>query len=227
MNINEIAKALLDLREKRMSSYIMSGELREALGFEGYGEAIRRRWIMADESGSGMVTVTNHLTTVNEIRTLAQECTCKGCGDSDCTCKCKDGKCTCKKAKMESVVEDAHHIATSHAFRKQTIREYATMGLGRTGDAPETPVVGLGNEHSAPPPTTSVNPPVAAAGATAAPAATPYNPQAGMHPGTVTTSVMQAEAAAQKKFGRPFAELSPDQQAQVENDLRTATPPAR
>lgn len=375
MNINEIAKKLLELREKRMTSFIMSGELREALGFDGYGEALRRRWIMADEQGSGMVTVTNHLGTVNEIRQLAQECTCKGCGDGDCTCKCKDGKCTCKK-EMESVTDDAHNLAESHsrrlsdmpskeerkamkdydeemnvnpesgmshapdcdcdvcekrrkkkaaktesvaesetahffaqahAFRRHGLNqenenaeaewqafvptmlahfqsdpkiakaakamgmtveqlfktreqalketyyhlkhgenppvspeaearfeskaiakltEYATMGLGRTGDAPETPVVGLGNAHSTPA-TTRVQPAVPAAG-TASPAASPYSPGRTPQAGTLASSMVQAEAAAQKKFGRPFAELSPDQQTQVERDLQaTAPPPAQ
>lgn len=152
MSINDIAQKLLVLREQRNTGLLMAGTLREELGFEGYGEAIRRRWIVPDESGSGMVTVTNHLGTVAEIRQLAAEAkaTCQGCKDGECTCMCKDGKCSCK-SKTESINEDAHMIATSHAFRqKQSLAEYSTLGLGRTGDAPVTPVVGLGKEHSTP-----------------------------------------------------------------------------
>lgn len=152
MDINDIAKRLIQLREQSRSGLMMAGMLREELGFDGYGEAIRRRWLVPDESGSGMISVTNHLGTVAEIRQLASEAkaTCPGCKDGECTCMCKDGKCSCKE-KMESVQEDAHFIATSHAFRqKPAVNEYATMGLGRTGDAPVTPVVGLGKEHSTP-----------------------------------------------------------------------------
>ena len=283
-NLNEIARKLLALREKSTSGYAMSGQLREELGFEGYGEALRRRWIMADESGSGMVTVTNHLNSVEEIRQLAsenKEC-CKGCKDEECTCMCKDGKCVCKK-KMESLEESAHSISAAHALRnqvvveysspfmskrekerqknydddmkvnpesgmshapdcdctvcekrrskkqkqstKESVLEYATLGLGRTGEAPETPVVGLGNAHSAP--VTSVKPPVSAAGVGTPPITPAQNAPYGAatQPGSMTASALQADSAAQKKFGRPFSQLSPDQQAQIDNDMRTTTPP--
>jgi len=160
MTINEIAKRLLDLRENRMTGFIMAGVLREELGFEGYGEALRRRWIEADMEQSGMMTISNNLNVIGEIRQLAAECKakCGTCGKEKCSCEgrcdsCKGEKCTCESIKgTEPVKEDAHMIAQSHAFRKHTpLQEYATLGLGRTGDAPETPVPGLGAQSAAAP----------------------------------------------------------------------------
>lgn len=124
MTINEVAKKLLELREQRMTGFIMSGVLREELGFEGYGEALRRRWIEADLEQSGMVTVTNNLNTVAEIRSLAAEaktCTCKGGKEGECKCGCKEGKCTCE-SQQESLSETAHFFAQAHAFRRNAVR---------------------------------------------------------------------------------------------------------
>jgi len=141
------------IREQRMSGFIMVGQLREELGFEGYSEAMRRRWILPDQEASGMVTLTNHLGTVAEMRALAEEhknekcpkchatmkefkCDgekCDGCGHVECTC---DGK----KLTSECAI-----IAQSHAFRnKPGLVEIATMGVGQTSDH-STPVVGVGN----------------------------------------------------------------------------------
>lgn len=180
MKINEVAKRLLDLREKRMTGFIMSGVLREELGFEGYGEALRRRWIEADLEQSGMVTITNNLNLVEEIRSLAAECRdrCGICGKNKCACEgrcdvCNGEKCTCKP-KQESLAETAHFFAQAHAFRRnasvgdsEDVGESATLGLGRTGDAPDVPVIGLGAQSagtstprtpaSAPPPTPEKN----------------------------------------------------------------------
>lgn len=226
MNINEVAKRLLDLREKRMTGFIMSGVLREELGFEGYGEALRRRWIEADLEQSGMVTVTNNLAKVEEIRTLAAECKdrCGSCGKNKCSCEgrcdaCKGEKCACE-SKQESLTETAHFFAQAHAFRRNASLsvgesmcswchkkpafspskycqdcearhqadldsapegerygiyqdkdsrkprgESATLGLGRTGDAPNVPVPGLGAQsagQSAPKAPSSVPPPTTA-----------------------------------------------------------------
>lgn len=136
MNIKEIAHKLMALREG-MSAFIMSGQLREQLGFDGYGEALARRWIVADQEGSGMVQVTNALGTVAEMRQLAEEflkeegeeCTFCHKKGSECTCtKCPE----CKKAncKCESLRESAI-VAQAHAFRNRpTLTEIATMGLG-------------------------------------------------------------------------------------------------
>jgi len=79
MTTQEIAKVILNLRETRMSSFILSGELREKLGFEGYGEAMRRRWLIADTDSSGMVQVTNSLGLIEEIRQIAE---CEPCAKS-------------------------------------------------------------------------------------------------------------------------------------------------
>lgn len=151
MKIAEIAHKLIVIRETRMTGYIMSGQLREELGFEGYAEALRRRWILADEDASGMVTLSNNLGTVAEMRALAEEHEkSKECGvchktADGCKCeKCKDcghAKCTCEsKAACESAI-----LAQAHAFRaKPGLQEIATMGVGQTADH-STPVVGVGN----------------------------------------------------------------------------------
>jgi len=55
-----------------MTAFIMPGELREKLGFDGYAEALRRRWLLADSEQSGMVQVTNNLNVVEEIRQIAE-----------------------------------------------------------------------------------------------------------------------------------------------------------
>ena len=79
MTPKEIAKIILDVRENRMSSFIMPGELREKLGFEGYGEAMRLRWLVADSESSGMVQVTSNLSLLEEIRKIAE---CEPCAKS-------------------------------------------------------------------------------------------------------------------------------------------------
>jgi hypothetical protein len=150
MNIKEIAHKLIALREG-MAAFIMSGQLREELGYEGYGEALARRWIMADEEASGMVQITNHLGTVAEMRQLSEEFVkeegeeCEFCHKKgkECTCtKCSDcGKANCK---CESVREAAI-LAQAHAARPRlNLREIATMGLGnpdRQGTPPAQPNV--------------------------------------------------------------------------------------
>jgi len=114
MNIKEIAYKLMALRES-MSAFILTGKLRESIGFDGYGEALARRWIVPDQEGSGMVQVSNHLGTVAEIRQLAEdyikeeECTfCHKSGD-ECKCKkcpdCKKANCTCDSA-CESRIDE-------------------------------------------------------------------------------------------------------------------------
>ena len=139
MSINEIAKKLLDLRETRMTGFIMAGVLREELGFEGYGEALRRRWIEADMEQSGMVTITNNLGKVDEIRQLAAECKdkCGTCGKASCKCdgrcdSCNGDKCTCESQKpaQEAISETAHFFAQAHAFRRNaSVGENDGMGV--------------------------------------------------------------------------------------------------
>ena len=169
MNIKEIAHKLMALREG-MAAFIMSGQLREELGYEGYGEALARRWIMADQEGSGMVQITNHLGTVAEIRQLSEEylreegkeCTFCHKKGSECACKkcptCKESNCTC-----ESVRESASIIAQSHAMRqKMSLREIATLGLGnpeRTGTPPTLPSVSQPSSPASTPASTTAAPP--------------------------------------------------------------------
>lgn len=163
MTINEVAKKLLELRETRMTGYIMSGVLREELGFDGYATALNQRWIEADMEQSGMVTITNHLTKVAEMRQLAAECKdkCGTCGKGKCSCEgrcdsCNGEKCTCESVQPVKESETAHFFAQAHAFRRnaagvgEPVTEVATLGLGRTGDAPDVPVPGLGAQSAAP-----------------------------------------------------------------------------
>jgi hypothetical protein len=168
MNIKEIASKLIALRE-RMSAFIMSGELREQLGYEGYGEALRRHWITPDQEGSGMITLTNNLGTVAEMRQLAEEFV-KEEGKECMFCHKKDGECTCKKCPdcgkancaCESLRETAL-LAQAHAQRsKLSLREIATMGLGnpdRLGTQPAQPNVGQTPAPN-PPASTTAAPPV-------------------------------------------------------------------
>lgn len=138
MNINEIAKKILHLRETKMTGFIMAGVLREELGFDGYGEALRRRWIEADMEQSGMVTISNNLGVIEDIRQLAAECKdkCGTCGKSSCKCdgrcdSCNGDKCTCESQApaQEAISETAHFFAQAHAFRRNAVGENAGMGV--------------------------------------------------------------------------------------------------
>ena len=125
MSINEIAKKILHLRETKMTGFIMAGVLREELGFEGYGEALRRRWIMADMEQSGMVTISNNLGVIEDIRQLAAECKskCGTCNKSKCDCEgrcdsCKGEKCTCES---QGVGEDKQVWKHGQYWDKSTV----------------------------------------------------------------------------------------------------------
>lgn len=140
MSTNEIAKKLLTLRETRMTGFIMAGVLREELGFEGYGEALRRRWIEADMEQSGMVTISNNLGVIGEIRQLAAECKskCGTCSKSKCDCAgrcdaCEGEKCTCEAQEpaQEAVSETAHFFAQAHAFRRNSVSEVVGQDPGQ------------------------------------------------------------------------------------------------
>ena len=173
MNIKEIAAKLLKLREERMTAFIMTGQLREELGFEGYSEALRQRWIQPDEEGSGMITITNNLGKVAELRELAhqyaQECKdrCGSCGKNKCACdgrcdSCKGEKCTCACESTQPVREAANY-ALAHAGRtKMTLAEAATLGLGHQQDQAGMPIVGI-SQQTAPTAPASINKPDPAA----------------------------------------------------------------
>ena len=157
MNIKEIAAKLTEMRETRMTAFIMSGQLREELGFDGYAEALRRRWIQADEDMSGMIQVSNNLGVIAEMKALALEYAeesakpCMMChkDGKGCTCtKCKDcGKanCTCESLRESAILSVAHANRT-----KQTLAEIATYGLGRQPDNVGSPIVGLGAQSAQP-----------------------------------------------------------------------------
>lgn len=120
-----------------MTGFIMAGVLREELGFEGYGEALRRRWFEADMEQSGMVTITNNLGMIEDIRTLAKEfkaesheSTCK-CGGKNCDCKCKEDGSDCKCTSVKES-ETAHFFAQAHAFRRN-----ASVGVNEVVGDPE------------------------------------------------------------------------------------------
>lgn len=141
MNIKKIAHQLIALRE-RMSAFIMSGQLRETLGYDGYGEALARRWIMPDES-SGMIQVTSHLSTVAEMRQLSEEYiseeTCTFCHKVGDECKCQ--KCpTCKKANCacESVKESEKKVAWTTYKEGNDVYHLDDTGKRRKGEAPKS-----------------------------------------------------------------------------------------
>lgn len=145
MNNKEIAAKLLKLREERMTAFIMTGQLQEELGFEGYAEALRQRWIQPDEEASGMVVVSNDLNRVAEMRELAEqykdECKskCDKCGKTKCSCDgecgaCKGNKCVCNSKQS---TREAANLAVAHATRtRMSLDEIATLGLGNTPDTP-------------------------------------------------------------------------------------------
>src|SRR5919109_2733528 len=115
MKTSTIAKILLDHREKSMSSFIQSGQLRDQLGTEGYAEALRRRWIVADEDLSCMVRVTNEMTKVAQIREAAQ---------------------FAEPEEPEPVKEDhTNRLATQHATRPRTDEMFGT-GQPMAGSSP-------------------------------------------------------------------------------------------
>jgi hypothetical protein len=161
MKIEEIASKLLVLRESSSTGYLMAGSLREHLGFDGYKEAMRRRWILADDQQSGMVTITNNLGVINEMRGMAEtfkkEKKCEKC----------EGECKCSPEDKEPANESASY-AISHASRRLPVGEMVTYGLGRqpdsnTAPAPATSSSGGGSSAPAPSPTAPAAAPSAAA----------------------------------------------------------------
>jgi hypothetical protein len=143
MNIKKIAHTLIALREG-MSAFIMSGTLREELGFEGYGEALKRGWIQPDQESSGMVTITNNLGTVAEMRQLAEEylrednkCPKCGSGMEYCKCekcpKCKHVECTCEGTNES---HSGNVMSFSTFIKGNTKYHYNEKGDYVAGEAP-------------------------------------------------------------------------------------------
>lgn len=134
MNINQLAKTILDMREERMSAFIQPGHLIEQIGTEGYAEALRRRWLVGAEEAEGLMTVTNQLGIVNEMRELASECACEEKEEDDE----KAGEETSEMEREErkraqgghdraraDFHESASRIAINHANRPRVLHELA------------------------------------------------------------------------------------------------------
>ena len=73
MNINEVAKTLVELRERSLSPLFYTGDLREKLSEEGMSEALRLRWLLPDEH-SGLLQITNAPGVLGEMRQMAETC---------------------------------------------------------------------------------------------------------------------------------------------------------
>lgn len=117
MKINQVAKTILDLREGRQSSILMQGELRSAIGAEGFAEAVNRGWVVPDvEGGSGMLNVTSHLGVIDEMRQLAES------QDEGHDCdELKKGEECCNGDIKESA---SHSVSTFHANRRNISEKF-------------------------------------------------------------------------------------------------------
>lgn len=71
MTLPQIAAVLMDRRNK-MNPIVMIGEMQQALGEEGFSEALSRRWLVADHF-TGHLQITDSQAAVEEIRALAEE----------------------------------------------------------------------------------------------------------------------------------------------------------
>jgi hypothetical protein len=69
--VNEIAALVLE-RRLRSSPTVMQGEMRDVLGEDGFGEAITRRWLVANED-TGYLQVSPDAARISEMEELAKE----------------------------------------------------------------------------------------------------------------------------------------------------------
>lgn len=106
MEKQEIAKVLLDRRS--LNPVVMQGELSAKLGSDGMAEALRLRWVQPDYD-TGHLQITNHQSTVNELRKLAQESADSGPGRIPAT--------------------GSHDAAVSHSNRR--LNEIAAPATGK------------------------------------------------------------------------------------------------
>jgi len=106
MEKQQIAKVLLDRRS--LNPVVMQGELNAKLGSDGMAEALRLRWVQPDYD-TGHLQITNHQSTVNELRKLAQESADPGPGRLPAT--------------------GSHDAAVSHSNRR--LNEIASPATGK------------------------------------------------------------------------------------------------
>ena len=103
LQTGEIAFILNQERETSLNPFIMQGQLQEKLGFDGYCEAQRRRWVVADSEGSGFMTISRDGTIVHEMKGLAEEWS-KADSKFCEKCKKKCSCCECPKPKAEESI---------------------------------------------------------------------------------------------------------------------------
>ena len=71
MTTREIAQTLQKLRDHSLTPIVNIQAMREALGSSGYGEALRRRWIVPDAE-TGQLSLTCSLRVIGEMRELCE-----------------------------------------------------------------------------------------------------------------------------------------------------------
>jgi hypothetical protein len=119
--VNEIAALVLE-RRARSSPTVMQGEMRDVLGEDGFGEAINRRWLVANED-TGYLQVSSDGARLSEMEELAK---------------------TVSKPAVESVERDSKYTlehATRASLHEAYIGEIAAPATGKPapGFAPRTP----------------------------------------------------------------------------------------
>lgn len=133
-SINEIAKALYDIRTTQMSPFIQPGVITELLGSDGYRTALERRWIVAEPDDSGLVHITNDMTKAEEIKAMAETCIkngadqCKKPSPEEKSTPEKCPKCGEMESDCECDVNETRRIVTGHAHRP--LYEWAAPGMG-------------------------------------------------------------------------------------------------
>lgn len=139
MNINQVAKALVELRESSMSPLFYTGDLREKLGEEGLAEALRLRWMLPDEH-SGLLQITNSPGVLGEMRQLAETCVKEGV-DQKPTPSWVHGP---DNVRMQATFGQMSGQPAVDAWREQPAR----CSCGQRGSAHEGGAQGLTGTHS-------------------------------------------------------------------------------
>lgn len=71
MTLPQIAAVIMDRRNK-MNPIVMIGEMQQALGPDGFSEALNRRWLIPDIT-SGHLSISEHQGVIDELRALAEQ----------------------------------------------------------------------------------------------------------------------------------------------------------
>lgn len=149
MNISEVAKTLVELREGSLSPLFYTGDLREKLGEEGLAEALRLRWMLPDEH-SGLLQITNSPGVLGEMRQLAE--TCVKDGKDQCNAKPDEegddkkekkdkkpgflAKLGLRKELPESYADASRGLALGHHNRQHIVEITAPSQMRRPGAPP-------------------------------------------------------------------------------------------